>query len=317
MINTLNALMIAHPILVAAKSDPDHALYHHVQDLPNFVHIEALQILYSQLEVFTNYFDSAHNFNVSQFVRYLRFNPQLALSVSNVEFQSGEYLNMMLHLAKWIGEKSLADANLQTALDVELRNMKRALVISCMEQLCRGYANGKDCYHSKPEPDCECFYVPRNEIQSRVSDIQKMASRLFYASSNWSSTGHENWFSSNMRMREVRLYWLASEDPVIVRNAHLLNKNCQNWAADADNALRKLSNILGMGIVQTLSDDDNEGNEFEDPDADTMALAADFAAVSANSQPLSQSYDVNQSTIESDVKKFLSQHPSHFSKCKF
>ena len=68
-------------------------------------------------------------------------------------------------------------------------------------------------------------------------------------------------------MREVRLYWLASEDPVIVRNAHLLNKNCQNWAADADNALRKLSNILGMGIVQTLSDDDNEENEFEDPDA--------------------------------------------------
>ena len=57
--------MIARPILFAAKSDPDHALYHHVQDLPNFIHIEALQILYSQLELFTNYFDSANNFNVS------------------------------------------------------------------------------------------------------------------------------------------------------------------------------------------------------------------------------------------------------------
>ena len=65
MIDTLNALMIARPILFAAKSDPDHVLYHHVQDLPNFIHIEALQILYSQLELFTNYFDSAKNFNVS------------------------------------------------------------------------------------------------------------------------------------------------------------------------------------------------------------------------------------------------------------
>ena len=80
MINTLNALMIAHPILIAAKSNPDHPLYHHVQDLPNFVHIEALQILYSQLEVFTNYFDSAHNSNVSQFVRFLRCDPRFALS---------------------------------------------------------------------------------------------------------------------------------------------------------------------------------------------------------------------------------------------
>ena len=223
----------------------------------------------------------------------------------------------MLHLSKWIGEKSLAETNLRTALDVELRNMKRALVISCMEQLCRGYANDKDCVHQNPEPDCKCFYVSRNEIQSRASDIQKMASRLFFASSNWSSSGHASWFSSNMRMREVRFYWLASEDPVIVRNAHLLNKKCQNWAEDADNALRKLSNILGMDIVQVPSDNENDENEFEDPDADTTALAADFAGVSANSQPQSQTYNVNESTIESEIKKFLSQHPSHFSKCKF
>ena len=142
--------------------------------------------------------------------------------------QSGEYLHMILHLSKWIGEKSLAEGNLKTALDVELRNMKRALVISCMEQLCRGYANGKPCKHLNPEPDCDCFYVKRNEVKGRVSEIQKMASRLDYASSNWSSAGHTNWFSSNMRMREVRLYWLASEDPIIVRNAHLLNKKSQN-----------------------------------------------------------------------------------------
>ena len=224
---------------------------------------------------------------------------------------------MILHLSKWIGEKSLAEASLKTALDIEIRNMKRALVISCMEQLCRGYANGNECYHSTPEPDCACFYVPRGNIQSRVSEIQKMAARLYYASSNWSSAGHANWFSSNMRMREVRLYWLASEDPVIVRNAHLLNKKSQHWAVEADNALRKLSNILEIGFVPTPSDDDNDENEFEDPDADTMALAADYAAVSVSSQPSSQSFNVNQLTIESEVQKFLSQHPSHFSKCKF
>ena len=65
LIDTLNALMIAQPIFMNAKNDPDHALYPHVQDLPNYVHIEALQILYSQLEVFTNFFDSSNNFNVS------------------------------------------------------------------------------------------------------------------------------------------------------------------------------------------------------------------------------------------------------------
>ena len=65
MIDTLNALMIAHPKLVAAKSNADHPLHHYVQELPNFVHIEALQILYAQLEVFTNFYDSGQNFNVS------------------------------------------------------------------------------------------------------------------------------------------------------------------------------------------------------------------------------------------------------------
>ena len=65
MIDTLNALMIAQPILIAAKSNPNHPIHHYVQELPNFVHIEALQILYAQLDVFTNFFDSAKNFNVS------------------------------------------------------------------------------------------------------------------------------------------------------------------------------------------------------------------------------------------------------------
>ena len=68
MIETLNALMIARPILVSAKSNADHPLYHHVEELPNFVHIEALQILYAQLEVFTNFYDSAQNFNVRYFL---------------------------------------------------------------------------------------------------------------------------------------------------------------------------------------------------------------------------------------------------------
>lgn len=64
MIDTVNALMIAKPIFMEAKNDPDHPLYPHVQDLPNYIHIEALQILYSQLEVFTSFFDSSDNFNV-------------------------------------------------------------------------------------------------------------------------------------------------------------------------------------------------------------------------------------------------------------
>ena len=228
---------------------------------------------------------------------------------------------MILHLSKWVGEKSLADSNVKTALDVELRNIKRALVIAIMEQLVRGYANGAECNPNNPgcrpdQADCSCFYVSKNDIQSRVSDIQKMTARLFYASSNWSATSNPNWVATNLRMREVRLYWLATDDPIIIRNAHLLNKKSQNWASDADNALRKLSMILEIDVVQPPSDDDNQDNDFEDPDADTISLVADFAAVSANSQPRSESYNVNDSSVEGEIKKFLSQHPSHFSKCK-
>ena len=224
---------------------------------------------------------------------------------------------MILHLSKWVGEKSLADSNVKTALDVELRNIKRALVIAMMEQLVRGYANGAECDCNNPnQADCACFYVTRNDIQGRVSDIQKMAARLFYASSNWSAASNPNWVASNLRMREVRLYWLATDDLVIIRNAHLLNKKSQNWASEADNALRKLSMILDIDVVQPPSDDDNEGNDFEDPDADTVSLVADFAAVSANSQSRSQPYNVNDSSVEGEIQKFLNQHPSHFSKCK-
>ena len=95
-----------------------------------------------------------------------------------------------------------------------------------------------------------------------------------------------------------------------------MNKKSQNWASEADNALRKLSMILEIDVVQPPSDDDNQDNDFEDPDADTVSLVADFAAVSANSQPRSQSYNVNDLSVEGEIKKFLSQHPSHFSKCK-
>ena len=65
MATTLNALMIIRPILLEAKKDSEHPLYPHAQDLPDFVHIEALQILYAQPDVFTDFYDSASNFNVS------------------------------------------------------------------------------------------------------------------------------------------------------------------------------------------------------------------------------------------------------------
>ena len=210
---------------------------------------------------------------------------------------------MILHLSKWIGEKSLADINMETALDVELRNIKRGLVIASMEQLVRGYANEKECYHRDKQADCACFFVSKNDIQSRVSDIQKMAARLFYASSNWSARSPPEWNATNLRMREIRLYWLATEDPVIIRNAHLLNKKSQNWASEADDALQKLSKILEIDVVQPPSEESNETNDFEDPDQ--VALVAKFGAVSANSQSSSQSYNVNDSSVHGEIRKFL------------
>ena len=219
---------------------------------------------------------------------------------------------MILHLSKWIGEKSLAEENIVSALDEELRNIKRALVISCMEQMCRAYADDAPCDHSDKQADCPCFYHTNNYITNRMSEIQKMASRLFYASSN---NGSNSEMRTNMRMREIRLYWLASEDEVIIRNAHLLHKKSITWAADADNALRKLAGILHLDSVQTVSDEEpSENNDFEDPD-DVNDMVADFAGIHTQSQ--SDHFQYQVATIETEIENFLRRNPAHFSKCKF
>ena len=219
---------------------------------------------------------------------------------------------MILHLSKWVGEKSLAEENIVTALDQELKNIKRALVVSCMEQLCQGYADDAPCDHDDKPADCGCFYRTNNYIPNRMSEIHKMASRLFYASSN---NGPNSDMRSNMRMREVRLYWLASEDEVIIRNANLLHKKSMSWAADADNSLRKLASILNLDVSQAVSDDEpNESNDFEDPD-DVNEIAASFADIHTRSQ--TDPFEIQVSTIEMEIEKFLRQNPGHFSKCKF
>ena len=216
---------------------------------------------------------------------------------------------MILHLSKWIGEKSLADENIVSALDEELRNIKRALVVSFMEQMCRAYADDSPCDHN--QVDCDCFYRTNNYIVNRMSEIQKMAARLFYGSSN---NGSNSDIRTNMRMREIRLYWLASEDEVIIRNAHLLHKKSITWAADADNALRKLAGILHLNAVQTVSDEEtSENNDFEDP-SDVNDMVAGFAGINTQSQ--SDHFQYQAATIETEIENFLRQSPAHFSKCK-
>ena len=218
---------------------------------------------------------------------------------------------MILHLSKWIGEKSLAEENIISALDEELRNIKRALVVAFMEQMCRAYADDAPCDHLDKPADCSCFYHTNNYIPNRMSDLQKIASRLFYASSN---NGLNSDMRTNMRMREIRLYWLATNDEVIIRNANLLHKKSITWAADADNALRKLAGILHLNSVQTVSDDESGGNnDFEDPD-DVNDMVADFAGIHTQSQ--SDHFQYQVATIETEIENFLRQNPAHFSKCK-
>ena len=224
---------------------------------------------------------------------------------------------MILHLSKFIGEKSLLETEDESSLEVELRNIKRALVISCMEKMCQAYVKEDSCTCETSQANqlCPCITETCNSIPGRMSQIQKMATRLFFASSNIGSDKR-----TNMRMREICLYWMNTKDPVIMKNAHLLHKKSISWAADADAALCKLASILEIDAVQLPSDDEAElNNDFADPFS-MNEIVAHFDDISASSQRSSQSQSqsshVQFSSIEAEIENFLKQPSAHFTKCK-
>ena len=178
-----------------------------------------------------------------------------------------------------------------------------------MEQMCQSYCTDAECSCDEAEKDCKCFVVTNKRVPLRVNELQKMTMRLYFPSSTSNAD-----LKTNMRMRELRTLWLNSNDLVLARNAKLLKAKTEHWAEDADDALEKLANILGLNIVHPDHQISNEAEMmFAESDSDEESLSASFSNISAQSQPR---FNVEDSSIASEIKKFLTQNPAHFASCE-
>ena len=180
-----------------------------------------------------------------------------------------------------------------------------------MEQMCQSYCNDKECTCGNPEKDCTCYLVINKNVPGRVNDLQKMTMRLYFPSSTSNAD-----LNTNMRMREMRTLWLNSNDLVLIRNAKLLKTKTENWAQEADAALDKMANILGLNIIHPDTQETDDAHMmFADSDSDDEHLRESLSNMSAQSQSQSR-FDAVDSSVGSEVKKFLKQNPAHFAKCK-
>ena len=112
----------------------------------------------------------------------------------------------------------------------------------------------------------------------------------------------------------MRTLWSNSNDLVLTRNAKLLKTKTENWAKEADDALDKLANILGLNIIHPETQETDDAHMmFADSDSEDENLRASLSNMRTQSQ---SQFDAADSSVGSEVKKFLKQNPAHFAKCK-
>ena len=222
---------------------------------------------------------------------------------------------MVQHISRWIGEEPLVgdeyDGPSADPYKVQLRAVKRACVVSLMEQMVNVYANDSICTCSSEKADCGCFTITNNRVPNRMSQVHLMAIRLYYGSTSSGISDKKR----AMRMLQTRILWENTSDPVIVRNAALLKLKTATWGAEADEALNKLSSLLDLDVVPVESEEPTD--LFDDSD-DEAELAENLDDIQVNSQKsrTQQPYNVNQGSIESELHKFLNLPGDHFVKCK-
>ena len=223
---------------------------------------------------------------------------------------------MFEHISRWIGEEPLVgddyDGLSPDAYKVQLRAVKQAAVASMMEQMVNVYANGKDCFCEIKRADCGCFTVENNHVPNRVSEIHLMAARLYFGSTSSGISDKKR----NMRMLQTRILWNNTSDPMIMRNAALLNLKTAKWAAEADAALCKLSRLLNLDVVPVQSEEQTDLFQDSDDEAELTDRIDDVQVDSQRQTSRTQPYNVNQGSLESELSKFLSLPGDHFVKCK-
>ena len=190
---------------------------------------------------------------------------------------------------------------------IELRNVKRATVAAFCEQLFGYYCNDNECLCGGRD-DCKCFIV-NTSVPCRVSDIHLAAWRLKFGNTAPST--------KLLGMREVRVLWMRTEDLVIQRCAAIVLKETQSWGEKADKAIGRLATLLDLDVVQVNTQLDAQCSIFDDDDYQPPMTVAGPSGVSQRRGSATQVYyDSNDASIQSELKKFLSQPPDHFRRCK-
>ena len=201
---------------------------------------------------------------------------------SNKTYQAGEYLTAMTHLVKWISQPEDQD----TLQSICLLNHKRALMASISEQLVQSYISA-----DKTE-------VTNRRVPCRITDTSLIANRLYFINSNAQAKNRDE----NMNLREMRFYLLNSKDDVLTAYNDLLKKKTKRFAADADKAILKLGRNLQLDSIETT---------FQES---TNLLADDDSDEETNPEAL---YNVEKSSLKSQLSNFISQPFSHIIGCKY
>ena len=219
---------------------------------------------------------------------------------------------MIEWVAQWIGSDVPSPDDPNELLSFERRNIKRSVVCAINEQCIQMYCNGDECTCGSLDPDCACFTTTNRRVPNRVSEIHLMAYRLDFANNNTNSKSGEE-----LRMRTTRLYWMQSQDMVIQRNAQLLKLKTKDWGERADRALTKLANLLDFDVI-AQHNSAQKIDIFNDDSDDEVAVEFGSVRIASTQDPTRKDhYNPLDASIQSEIKKFLKQHPEHYIECKF
>ena len=266
---------------------------------PNLVAILCLEPHYKEAKMNSDHPLHAHvsemdinfKFVFAQHAVVSRIGSLINYFESSKNLQAGEYLTAMTHLVKWISEPESRD----TLESIELLNHKRALMAGISEQIIQCYV---DTVNDK---------VVNKRVPLRLSTLSLMANRLYFLNSNAQAKNREE----NLRLREMRLYLASSNDVIIQKYCKLFKEETKEFGVKADAGLVKLGQILELDSIppmvessqNLLADDDDDDDDDDQPVANLNELRSAL-------------YDMNNSSVASELKNFIALPFAHFDECK-
>ena len=134
-----------------------------------------------------------------------------------------------------------------------------------------------------------------------------------------SSSNRSGWFHQNRLVWLLGRCWIGCSPKTwwFKRNAQLLKLKTKDWGERADRALTKLANLLDFDVI-AQHNSSQKIDIFNDDSEDEVAV--EFGSVriaSTQDSRRKDHYNPLDASIQSEIKKFLKQHPEHYIECEF